>query len=84
MFAFLTPKFWVDRDRRQLEERFERGWEWAAGELLRGATIAEVLKHPDAAKQFECEDDFDAGVRAAVKSWEQRVRFASAWIEKTS
>lgn len=83
LFAFLTPKWWIEHDKRQLEERFDCGWNWAAGELLRGVTVAEVLKHSDEAKHFECEDEWDAGVRAAVKSWEQRVRFASAWVVNT-
>jgi len=71
LFAFLTPKWWIEHDKRQMEERFERGWNWAAGNLLRGATADEVLKGCNEAREFECEDEFDAGVRAAVKSWQE-------------
>lgn len=72
LFAFLSPKWWIERDKRLMEERFQMGWNWAAGNLLRGAAVEEVLKHPDAAKEFECEDEFDAGVRAAVDTWSGR------------
>ena len=84
LFAFLTPKWWIEHDKRQMEERFEHGWNWAAGNLLRGATVEEVEQPCEEAATFECEDEFDAGVRAAVKSSEQRVRFASAWVVNAS
>lgn len=72
LFAFLTPKWWIERDKRQMEERYERGWNWAAGNLLRGATAGEVLKSCNEAREFDCEDEFDAGVRAAVDAWSGR------------
>ena len=72
LFAFLSLKWWTERDKRQLEERFEHGWNWAAGNLLRGATADEVLKGCNEAKDFDCEDEFDAGVRAAVDTWSGR------------
>lgn len=72
LFAFLTPKWWIEHDKRQLEERFERGWNWAAGNLLHGATADEVLKGCNEAKDFDCEDEFDVGVRAAVDTWSGR------------
>lgn len=71
LFAFLTPKWWIERDKRQMEERFEHGWNWAAGNLLHGASAAEVTRGCDEAKEFECEDEFDAGVRAAVRAWQE-------------
>ena len=69
LFAFLTPKFWIDRDRRLLEEQYEHGWNWAAGNLLRGVTALEVLRHPEAARVFDCETEFDIGAREAVRVW---------------
>lgn len=67
--AFPTPKFWIDRDKRLLEERYEHGWNWAAGNLLRGESVERVLHHSEEAKTFDCEDEFDAGVREAVRTW---------------
>lgn len=55
----------------QSRRRFEDGWDWAAGELLRGRSVDSVreqLTHnlfnddPDSAH-------FDKGANAAVEAW---------------
>lgn len=59
---------------RQAESNLRRhrlGWDWAAGELLRGTPVMDVLQKAEAAQAFEdFFDQFDNGVIDACNAWE--------------
>lgn len=54
------------------ERRFRKGWDWAAGELLRGVAPDKVLQNAEEAFDFGDYDRFDEGVVAACNAWESR------------
>lgn len=66
---------WLQARRAKQESRaFDNGWDWAAGELLRGKNEEDVQIEIDAGSTF---DDvpvaFDLGARAAVNTYIARV-----------
>lgn len=58
----------------ELRERhdFNRGYDWAAGELLRssGTAASSLEAHVEIAASFSDSMPFDHGVTAALKDWE--------------
>jgi len=61
------------------------GYNLAAGDLLRGATIVEVRSYIETAMAFGEYDDFDSGYEAAINDWEKLAarKHASARIWQT-
>jgi hypothetical protein len=58
-------------NRRQLKAgtiEFRRGWDWAAGELLRGTPIDYI---EDCVYGGDDRTQFDNGARAAIRVWER-------------
>lgn len=49
---------------------FDAGWDWAAGELLRGKPIEDIERNMDNADLFEDDQSvFDIGARAAIRTY---------------
>ncbi len=60
---------------RKRKETEARGYNWAAGELLRGRTAEELLSRINSSYMFDdTAIDFDAGARAAIAAWLQMLR----------
>lgn len=50
--------------------RYMAGFDWAAGQLLRGETADYVQSYVDNARAFEAEPSwFDTGAEAAISAW---------------
>lgn len=56
------------------KQYFADGWNWAAGELLRGKTV-DMLRDEHAAFSYMDASAFDYGAKAAMDTWEARFDF---------
>jgi len=65
MWPFKTKK-----QRGELQET--AGFNWAAGELLRGRAVEEVYSYVECAVHFNDYSAFDKGVETAIKAYERR------------
>lgn len=64
-------KWWKARKARAQQQLFDRGFDYAAGELLRGKQPQELEDHVDGAHMFEDANEFDDGIVAALVAWRQ-------------
>ena len=59
-----TPSYWTMRAIQERERCHRRGFDWAAGELLRGSTVADVIDKVLGTSPFE------TGAFDACNTWE--------------
>jgi len=57
------------RDQKRQISRHASGWNWAAGELLRGKPIAEIEAWAEYGFDFDGPNDYDRGIRDACRQW---------------
>lgn len=76
MFSFITE--WLDARRRErVQALYQRGYDWAAGQLLLGVGIDRIEDQIDSMGLFADEHDaFDAGTIAACRDWSKFSRVA--------
>lgn len=72
MIGIFTARYWAMRAAQANERRRQRGFDWAAGELLRGTAVPDVLQKAEEADDFDDYDAFDTGVVEACNAWEVR------------
>lgn len=62
---------WITACHQRKRDKMEaRGYDWAAGQLLRGRTVEELLARVNSAALFDDTGvDFDAGARAGIAAW---------------
>lgn len=54
------------------QRKYDAGWDWAAGQLLRGTDRNEVLAYVETGLYFDAHDsDFDYGALDALDAWER-------------
>lgn len=64
-------KQWLEKRRHKAaRERFDRGFDYAAGELLRGTDTESLEARIDGAQIFGDDNEFDEGMAAAIVAWE--------------
>ena len=73
MNVFHVIRMWKALRQRR---RYDTGWGWAAGELLHGHDAEKLLGQVEAGTLFQDRPDpFDAGARAAIRTWELNVEW---------
>lgn len=71
MIGIFTARYWAMRAAQANERRRQRGFDWAAGELLRGTAVPDVLQRAEESADFDDYfDPFDNGVIDACNAWE--------------
>jgi hypothetical protein len=63
--------WWTKEEKKQI--RYEDGYNWAAGRLLRGASFASLEALVDCAIHFADFDHFDAGVQEAIQDYKTKL-----------
>ena len=63
--------------RRRSAERFARGYAWAASELLRGMSIAEIEAQTESVIDA---NEFDDGAAKALRDWKLKTGEANEFI----
>lgn len=61
--------WWRRRQAHKAEVRWQNGYDYAAGALLRGTAPHEVAAYTESARDFDTYDEFDAGVDEALRDW---------------
>lgn len=54
------------------KDRFNAGWNFAAGQLLTGKSVDEVYAWAGYGIDFDGANQFDAGMIAACRAWQNR------------
>lgn len=57
------------RSDRKARERFDAGYDYAAGALLRGANPSDIENQIDGAHLFDEENDFEDGMESALDAY---------------
>ena len=71
MLIAIVRRHWALRAVEAAKRRRASGFDWAAGELLRGTAVPDVLAKAEDARQFEDYfDEFDNGIIDACNAWE--------------
>lgn len=65
-------KWWARRKAAERRRQHQRGFLYAAGELLSGTPPEFLLANVQSAKDFHEFSEFDDGVLYALKRWEER------------
>lgn len=61
--------WWINYLNRKAQAHYFQGWDWAAGELLRGLPSCEVLHYVSMAREAGTYNQFDRGVEEACRKW---------------
>ena len=65
----------IEERKAAAEKRnFERGYDWAAGMLLRGATEEEIQTLIECSEVFDSYNGFDEGAEQAIKDFDKRLK----------
>lgn len=68
--VFGIRAWWARRRRLRLSRRYDSGYDYGAGRLLRGCSVEAVEDEIFCMSAFDDEQDvFDTGVAAAVRDW---------------
>lgn len=71
----MLKRWLASRRERRSQERFDRGFDWAAGQLLRETMQPHhIYAEVDTANQFDDHNSFDDGALAAADLWRERQR----------
>lgn len=65
-------RFWKTEEERG-EDMYHRGFDWAAGRLLRGISAEELACNTDSAKLSDSYSEFERGIDDAIRAF-QKVR----------
>lgn len=65
-------KWFTERAKRKAQEQFDRGFDYAAGQLLRGVDTDTLEDQTCLAVDFGDGDEFEDGMTAALVKWEER------------
>lgn len=66
MFKLIT-NWLAAKKAKDDKELYERGYDWAAGNLLRGITLEEVESHIESSMNFNDYNSFDRGAEHAIE-----------------
>ena len=61
----------IKREQSRKIDSYRRGYHWAAGTMLSGGSIDEILSKTEVAKMVGEYNDFDMGAEKALEDFEQ-------------
>ena len=67
---FNLKAYLKNRKEKQEKKEFNNGFNWAAGELLKGKPVSHPLSCVECAIHFCDYSKFDEGIEEAVRAWE--------------
>jgi len=67
-------KFFDRLTKRRYEVMFNRGYDWAAGQLIRGRTISYIRMFQKTAYDFQSNSIFDDGAEQAIYDFKSLIK----------
>lgn len=68
----MIREYLENRRRRKAHDAYDNGWDWAAGQLLRGIDVEAYIEH-FGFREGTLERRFDRGAADAVAAWRRRL-----------